>query len=276
MATRVVTVNDVLDGHVGLDLECFDRIYLNGWVPTLQVPGQVVGFLTRHLGFPIPSPAVLERIGLGFRKAVTEFAAEGGIPVVRFAKGQRKLEVMRPHLDRLARAGKTGVAAIGIAQEFQRVFTESETFWGRQAASVVDLCGSVPAGEGSGDDSDPHWTVHPLVHRVIDKPGRVASPGMLRSPRLAAPRAAGRGRTRGLVRAAGEPVKSSQRSGATSSHGSDPHEALVRRHGRSPPRRCGRHHAQGRAPNPTGEATSATLPTCGHAREVVGNPSSRS
>lgn len=51
MATRVVTVNDVLDGHVGLGLECFDRIYLNGWVPSLQVGGQVVSFLTRHLGF---------------------------------------------------------------------------------------------------------------------------------------------------------------------------------------------------------------------------------
>ena len=123
MVARVVTVSDVLDGHVGLDLECFDRIYLNGWVPNLQVPGQVVGFLTRHLGFPIPSPAILERTGLGFRKAVAEFAAEGGIPVVRFAKGERKLEVMRPHLDRLARAGRTGVAAIGVAQEFQRVFT---------------------------------------------------------------------------------------------------------------------------------------------------------
>jgi hypothetical protein len=123
MATRVVTVNDILDGHVGLDLECFDRIYLNGWVPTLQVPGQVVGFLTRHLGFPIPSPALLERIGLRFRNAVTEFAAEGDIPVIRFAKGDRKLEVMRPCLDRLARAGGTGVAAIGVAQEFQRVFT---------------------------------------------------------------------------------------------------------------------------------------------------------
>jgi hypothetical protein len=123
MATRVVTVNDILDGHVGLDLECFDRIYLNGWVPTLQVPGQVVGFLTRHLGFPIPSPALLERIGLRFRKAVTEFAAEGDIPVIRFAKGDRKLEVMRPYLDRLARTGGTGVAAIGVAQEFQRVFT---------------------------------------------------------------------------------------------------------------------------------------------------------
>jgi len=26
---RVVTVNDVLDGHVVLDIECLDRIYLN-------------------------------------------------------------------------------------------------------------------------------------------------------------------------------------------------------------------------------------------------------
>ena len=123
MATRVVRVNDILDGHVGLDLECFDRIYLNGWVPNLQVPGQVVSFLTRHLGFPIPSPAVLERIGLGFRKAVADFAAEHDIPMVRFAKGQRKVEVMRPYLERLERQGRTGVAAIGVAQEFQRVFT---------------------------------------------------------------------------------------------------------------------------------------------------------
>jgi hypothetical protein len=26
---RVITVNDVLDGHVALDIECLDRIYLN-------------------------------------------------------------------------------------------------------------------------------------------------------------------------------------------------------------------------------------------------------
>ena len=35
--TRPVTVNDVLDGHVVLDLECLDRIYLNVYVPNLQV-----------------------------------------------------------------------------------------------------------------------------------------------------------------------------------------------------------------------------------------------
>ena len=99
------------DGHVALDLECFDRIYLNGWVHNLQVSGQVVNFLTHHLGFPIPSPAILEKIGLRFRKAVAEFAAANDIEVVRFAKGERKLDVMRPHLDRLAREGRCGVAA---------------------------------------------------------------------------------------------------------------------------------------------------------------------
>ncbi len=42
MATRPVTVNDILDGHVSLDLRCLDRIYLNGYLPNVQVGGQVV------------------------------------------------------------------------------------------------------------------------------------------------------------------------------------------------------------------------------------------
>ena len=69
----VVTVNDVLDGHVGLDVECLDRIYLNGYVPNLQVGGQVVSFMTAHLGNPIPSPAIMEKIGTAFRTAVRAF-----------------------------------------------------------------------------------------------------------------------------------------------------------------------------------------------------------
>ena len=60
-------INDVLEGHVVLDLECLDRVYLNGYVPKLQVGGQVVTFLTEHLGNPIPSPALFKRIGDGFR-----------------------------------------------------------------------------------------------------------------------------------------------------------------------------------------------------------------
>jgi hypothetical protein len=39
----VLTVNDLLDGHVGLDVECMDRIYLNGYVPNLQARGDRPG-----------------------------------------------------------------------------------------------------------------------------------------------------------------------------------------------------------------------------------------
>ena len=60
--TATMTVNDVLDGRVGLDLECMDRTYLNGYVPNLQVGGQVVSFMTGHLGFHITSPAIMEKI----------------------------------------------------------------------------------------------------------------------------------------------------------------------------------------------------------------------
>ena len=123
--TAAVTVNDVLDGHVDLDVECLDRIYLNGYVPNLQVPGQVVSFMTAHLGNPIPSPAIMEKIGTAFRKAVQRFAADNKIPVVRFGRDDRKIEVMRPYLARQARTGRSGVAAIGTAQEFQNVFASA-------------------------------------------------------------------------------------------------------------------------------------------------------
>jgi hypothetical protein len=122
----VVTVNDVLDGHVVLDVECLDRIYLNGYVPNLQVGGQVVSFLTQHLGNPIPSPAILEKIGTAFRRAVASFAEDNRISVVRFGKNDRKIDVMRPYLARQAATGRPGVAAIGIAQEFARVFTATK------------------------------------------------------------------------------------------------------------------------------------------------------
>jgi hypothetical protein len=121
-----VTINDVLDRHVVLNLECMDRIYLNGYVPNLQVGGQVVSFMTAHLGYPIPSPAIIEKIGTAFRGAVERFAADNTIPVVRFGKDDRKVDVMRPYLAGQARTGRSGVAAIGIAQEFQNVFASAK------------------------------------------------------------------------------------------------------------------------------------------------------
>ncbi len=122
MDASTVTVNELLDGHTQLDIECLDRIYLNGYVPSLQVGGQVVNFMRKHLGKNIPSPAILEKIGSRFRADVTAFAEQGGIPLIRFKKGDRKLDVMRKHLTRQEKTGQSGVAAIGVAQEFQNVF----------------------------------------------------------------------------------------------------------------------------------------------------------
>ena len=65
----MVNINDVLDGHVGLDVTCVDRLYLNAYVPNLQVGGQVHQFC-RHLDQPIASPAVIEKIGNRFRRDV--------------------------------------------------------------------------------------------------------------------------------------------------------------------------------------------------------------
>ena len=119
---HVVTVPELLDGHTVLDIECLDRIYLNGYVPALQVGGQVITFLHGHLGMQIASPAVVEKIGARFRQAVARFAEMNDIPVVRFKKGIRKIDVMRPLLDRAALAGRPAVVAIGWAQEFQLVW----------------------------------------------------------------------------------------------------------------------------------------------------------
>jgi len=61
---RVITVNDVLDGHVALDIECLDRIYLNAYVP---IPQEI-------MRWPVPRPsAAASRAGVqmqGFHPAV--------------------------------------------------------------------------------------------------------------------------------------------------------------------------------------------------------------
>lgn len=112
-------INEILDGQVVLDLECLDRIYLNAYGPCLQVGGQVVTFLTRHLGYPIPSPALFANIGNHFREEVKRFARKQRIPLIQFKRNQRKAEVMQPYLKA---ARRPGVVAIGVAQEFQSVF----------------------------------------------------------------------------------------------------------------------------------------------------------
>jgi hypothetical protein len=127
--TSAVNIDDVLDGHVSLEIDCIDRLLLNAYVPNLQVGGQVVTFLTGHLGFPVPSPALLEKIGNRFRREVKAFAAEHNVPILALKKpdrtrwDDRKLDHVRPYLEKAEAEHRTGVVAIVQAQEFQWVFS---------------------------------------------------------------------------------------------------------------------------------------------------------
>ena len=109
--TNVVTVNDALAGHVALDLDCLDRLYLHGYLAQLQVGGQVIQFLS-HRGYPVPSPACLQQIGDAFRRRVASFAEANHIPVVPLKAADRNIEVMKPYLEQAAATGRSQVAAV--------------------------------------------------------------------------------------------------------------------------------------------------------------------
>jgi hypothetical protein len=119
----VVTAADMVAGHVVLDISCLDRLYLNGYVNKLQTPGGVVYFFHDHRGKPIVSPALFEPIGEKFRRDIKDWARANGIPLISFKAGERKAEVMAPYLDAAAATGRSQVAAVGCAQEFQLVWT---------------------------------------------------------------------------------------------------------------------------------------------------------
>jgi hypothetical protein len=125
----VANINDVLEGHVALEIDCVDRLLLTAYVPGLQVPGQVVRFLCGHLGHPIPSPALLGRIRDRFRTETRRFVRARGIPVLRLGTpdrrrwDDRKFDHVRPYLERAEREGRFGVVALVVAEEFQRVWS---------------------------------------------------------------------------------------------------------------------------------------------------------
>jgi hypothetical protein len=112
----VATIASLLRDRVTLRVRSVDRLFLQAYVPRLMTAHQVVRFLLDR-GFSIPSPALLARQGRAYVAAIDRFAATHGVPVVRFARGERKEDVARPYLQRAEREGRFGVVMIGVAQE---------------------------------------------------------------------------------------------------------------------------------------------------------------
>ena len=136
------TVTELLKDHVTLSVECIDRMYLNGYIPTLQTGGNLVTFITKHLGISIPSPVILGQITEKFRTTVKVFAENNQIPFIQFSRGQRKDEIAQTYRRDFTK--EEGVVFIGVAQEKAQAFKGKKSSdpkrinfeWERQSVAV--------------------------------------------------------------------------------------------------------------------------------------------
>jgi hypothetical protein len=113
-----------MDGHITLEVECIDRLYLNGYVGKLATSGGLYLFMADHLGKPVPSPVVLGQITQQFVEDLKRYAERNDIPVIQFSHGERKDD--RAHRMRQQRPVRDEVLFIGVAQEKAQAFSASK------------------------------------------------------------------------------------------------------------------------------------------------------
>jgi hypothetical protein len=114
------SIPELLKDHVTLEVECLDRLYLNGYIGALATSGGLVTFMREQLGKPIPSPVVLGQVSEGFRESVKAMAEREGIPFYQFNHKERKDEVA--NRIRRQRGIRDGVVFIGVAREKAQAF----------------------------------------------------------------------------------------------------------------------------------------------------------
>jgi len=113
-------IADIIRHHVSLEVRCIDRLYLHAYMPKLQTSGGLCYFLSDHLGYPIPSPALLKPMRDRLVAAVERFVARRAISVVEFESGQDKDAIANAHRARFT--AREGVVLLGVAQEKLRAF----------------------------------------------------------------------------------------------------------------------------------------------------------
>ena len=105
--------------HITMELECIDRMYLNGYIPKLTNEAGIAAFLRFHLGHRFASTKQAAPMTDAFIKSVRQFIQSEGVELVRFKKGQRKDDVMQTYLRRFKKT--EGILFVGVAQEKLRV-----------------------------------------------------------------------------------------------------------------------------------------------------------
>lgn len=109
------SVTDIIQNHVTLDLEGIDRMYLNGYIPTLQSEAAVAFFIRKQFDTPLASTRSIEPMTRQFVQQIERFVEHEQIDLVTLKRGERKDDIAKEYL-----AGyeyEEGVMFIGKAQE---------------------------------------------------------------------------------------------------------------------------------------------------------------
>ena len=114
------SVAEILQDHVTLELESIDRMYLNGYVPSLQTGGGVAFFMRGQLDCRVPSTHMVAPMSRRFVASIERFVEEQGLNLVTFSRGQRKDEIAQDYLAEFE--GTEGVLFVGKGQEKSSVF----------------------------------------------------------------------------------------------------------------------------------------------------------
>src|SRR5208283_4048798 len=116
----MASIPELLDGHITLEVECLDRLYLNGYIGKLATGPGLSMFMRFQLGMPVPSPVVLGRVSERFREAVKSLAEREDIPLYQFQHKERKDDIANNF--RRQRQVRDGIVFIGVAQEKAQAF----------------------------------------------------------------------------------------------------------------------------------------------------------
>ena len=114
------SVAKLLERRVVFELECIDRMYLNLYVPGLQTPEGMVGFLRRQPGVRVYSTNAIAPMTNAFVSSIERFVKRHEVDLIDFQKGQRKEELAEEYRRHFTE--EEGVLFVGRAQEKTRVF----------------------------------------------------------------------------------------------------------------------------------------------------------
>jgi hypothetical protein len=132
----MASIPELLHDHVTLEVECLDRLYLNGYIGRLATSGGLVTFMQQQLGKPIPSPVVLSQVTEKFREAVKEQAEQQQIPIYQFNHKERKDDIANDF--RRQRGVRDQIVFIGVAQEKAQACNGKKVEFNRDKAVYVN------------------------------------------------------------------------------------------------------------------------------------------